>query len=386
MRLLINGIPMLGCKTGIGHYIEYLIRELSRRPEIEKIGVFTGRDIVSPDSLFESLSTPRRSRRYERLRTIARWFAPITRPLVSRVRRTCFVSRTRDSNWTIYHEPNYAPLRFRGPIVTTVCDLAFLRYPLFVPKDRRQWLVSNLRRVVGRSTAVITISEFTRRELLELCPAIHPARVFTTALGVDTQRFNPHIPSSVVSDLRDRMRLPSTFILCLGTIEPRKNVGTLLKAYKLLPVDLQREFPLVLAGGYAWPDRRFRADIANLVRERRVIELGYVTDSDVPALVRAASVFCFPSFYEGFGLPPLEAAACGTPVVCSNTSSLPEVIGDAAAFVNPYSPDDIADGLLRALNDDALRDRLRYRGPARAASFSWAACAEATISAYRQAA
>jgi alpha-1,3-rhamnosyl/mannosyltransferase len=175
-------------------------------------------------------------------------------------------------------------------------------------------------------------------------------------------------------------------VLYLGTLEPRKNLQGLVRGYCRLPEALQREYPLVLAGMRGWNQGYFRRELDDLRKRKVLHEVGYVDQHDVPALMKAASVFCFPSLYEGFGLPPLEAAACGTPVLSSRAASLPEVMGDAAWYVDPYSPDEIAAGLEKLLIDETLRGRLTKAGPARAALFSWERCARQTLTAYHAAA
>lgn len=384
MRVLMNGIPMLGFKTGIGQYVERLARALAALPELEELGVFTGTQIVPAALLFKQLADGSRARRYEQLRQAARWFAPLTRPIVQRARRRCFAARARNGNWSVYHEPNYAPHRFAGSVVTTVCDLVFLRYPQFLPADRLAWLRSTMRKCMSRSHAIITISEFTRSELLDLWPQTDPERVFPTPLGVDGSRFHTRIDPESVSQLKRRYDLPDQFVLFLGTLEPRKNLHGLVDGYIRLPSCVQAGHPLVLAGAVGWNQEFFREKLAQLARSRRLLVLGYVNDEDVPALFSAATVFCFPSFYEGFGLPVLEAAACGVPVVCSRTAALPEVMADAAVYVDPDSPDSIAHGLLSVLTDAGLRERMRQTGLLRAAQFTWDKCARATLGVYRK--
>jgi alpha-1,3-rhamnosyl/mannosyltransferase len=179
--------------------------------------------------------------------------------------------------------------------------------------------------------------------------------------------------------------LPERFILYVGTNEPRKNVRGLLEAYSLLPEKAKKEHPLVLAGPRGWEKRDLFKRVQAMERQGLVKELGYVPEASLGPLMKAATLLCFPSLYEGFGLPPLEAAACGTPVVCSNGASLPEVMGEAAVYVDPRRPEDIARGLLSVLEDEALRDALKQRGPERAARFTWEKCAAQTIEVYHAA-
>jgi alpha-1,3-rhamnosyl/mannosyltransferase len=255
-----------------------------------------------------------------------------------------------------------------------------------MPRPRRQWLNAHLVNCLTRSPAIITISRFTRDELFNFVPTLDPARVFTTSLGVDHAVFHPQPAAGEESRLRERYALPAHFVLYLGTLEPRKNLQGLLAAYALLPEECRRRFPLVLGGMTGWRQRTFRSAAVRLREQGSLRQLGYVPQEDVPALMRAATVFCFPSLYEGFGLPALEAAACGTPVLSSSASSLPEVLGEAAEYVDPHSPESIAAGLFHLLGDDKRRKWLADRGPMQAAAFTWQRCARETLNAYRAAA
>jgi alpha-1,3-rhamnosyl/mannosyltransferase len=239
---------------------------------------------------------------------------------------------------------------------------------------------------VEKVTAVIVNSEFTRKELLDTCPHLDPGKVHVTLLGVDYERFADSGSAAKSAELHRRWGLPQQFVLYLGTLEPRKNLQGLIHAYKLLPAALQREFPLVIAGDRGWRQDYFRAELDALRRRGLLREIGYVPQVDVPALLAAAEVFCFPSFYEGFGLPPLEAAAAGTAVLVSNTASLPEVMGDAAYYVDPHDVESISAGLKTVLEDADLRRRLRHAGRQRARSFTWERCARQTLDVYARAA
>jgi alpha-1,3-rhamnosyl/mannosyltransferase len=239
---------------------------------------------------------------------------------------------------------------------------------------------------LAQSRAIISISRFTTEELLACFPRLDRSRVFTTPLGVDHREFHPRHTADEDRSLRARYNLPRRFALYLGTLEPRKNLQGLLRGYALLPERCRREFPLVLAGSDGWRQTYFRDLMQGLQREGCLKSLGYVPQVDVPGLMRAADVFCFPSLYEGFGLPALEAAACGTAVLCANTSSLPEVMGEAAHYVDALCPRSIADGLRRVLQDESYREVLAARGPAHAAEFTWRRCAQETLEAYRRAA
>jgi glycosyltransferase involved in cell wall biosynthesis len=385
MRVLLNGMSMLGRLTGVGQYAWRLAEALADSPRIESVDIFQGRRIVPWTSFHVAAQATDRVDRYERLKNWVRGNAPFCRDLVSRFRAASFARETRSAIWDVYHEPNYIPQRFAGATVTTVCDMSYLRCPEYLPSDRLHWLRKRLETSVRNSEAVIAISEFTRNELLELFPGLSPRRVHVTPLGVDLERFNTAISEERLERVRTRHRLPEQFVLYLGTLEPRKNLQGLVHAFQQLPMRLQREYPLVLAGMGGWKQHYFRPALDQLRRQGLVHELGYVGADELPSLLRAATAFCFPSIYEGFGLPPLEAAAVGTPVIASNTSSLPEVLGSAAVYVDPKRTESIAEGLRRVLESEPLQATLRAAGPRRAQQFTWKRCAERTLEAYEAA-
>lgn len=390
MRILLNGAPMLGRLTGVGQYGLRLLEALAGLPPeagVEEIGVFNGRDVVDlPSFLATVRQRPHAAARHERLKRFIRSAWPRCRDWADRWRRLRLASQTKAANWSVFHETNFVSPQFELPLVTTVHDMSYLRYPQFLPKDRLAWLRRRMGLTLSHSRVILTDSHFTRQELLELCPGVDPGRVVVTQLGVDLAYYADPTHQARVADVRRRFGLPGNFVLYLGTLEPRKNLQGLIQAYQRLPRDLQHEYPLVLAGMAGWKERYFRGSLDELRALGVLHEIGYVDEADVPALMQAASVFCFPSLYEGFGLPPLEAAACGTPVLSSRAASLPEVLGDAAVYVDPHSPAEISAGLARMLDDEPLRNSLKAAGKARAALFPWANCARQTVAAYRQAA
>ncbi|WP_026369124.1 glycosyltransferase family 4 protein [Kallotenue papyrolyticum] len=273
---------------------------------------------------------------------------------------------------------NVVPLLAPCRSVVTIHDLAFLRFRLHTPA-KRLYLAAFTRLSVRRAAHVITVSEFTRREVLELLH-LPPERVTAIPNGCDA-RFRPLDPSAVEA-FRVRNNLPARFLLFVGTLEPRKNVPTLLRAYARVREHLN--LPLLIGGGKGWLYDEIFALTRQLGLEREVRFLGFLEADELPLWYAAATAFVYPSLYEGFGFPPLEAMATGTPVVTSNTASLPEVVGDAALTVPPTDEAALAEALVRVVTDDDLRADLRRRGPQRARQFRWPATAAATIELLRR--
>jgi glycosyltransferase involved in cell wall biosynthesis len=271
------------------------------------------------------------------------------------------------------------PLRSSLPLVVTVHDVLAWRAPELFSRSgaaQQRLLVS---RAARRAQRIIVASEFTRSELVDLV-GVPPDRVTAVPLGVD-RRFQPIEPEPM--QLAHRFGIPpKPFVLWVGTPEPRKNLTTLLRAFGLV----RRRAPdlvLVVVGIDRVEDRDLDRELERLGAS--VIRPGFVTDDDLVALYSATACLVFPSLNEGFGLPPLEAMACGAPVVASNSSSIPEVVGDAGILVDATDPDDIADGIERVVLSEETTADLRRRGLERSREFTWHRCAQLTVAAYHEA-
>jgi glycosyltransferase involved in cell wall biosynthesis len=275
-----------------------------------------------------------------------------------------------------------SPLMSPCPTVVTVLDLGFLYYPEAIKRGRRLYLQWMTHLSVRRARRVIAISANTRRDIIARF-RVAPERVETVYCGVD-RRFQP-LPAQDVAAFRQQKGLPERYILFLGTIEPRKNVTSLLSAYAQLveraPVETSG-LALVIAGAKGWFYRDVFTQVEALGLAQRVHFPGYVPEAEKPMWYNAATCFCYPSLYEGFGLPPLEAMACGVPVITSDTSSLPEVAGDAARMVPPLDVDALCTALHELVTKPSLRAELAQRGRRQAQRFSWEQAARQTVQIY----
>ncbi|MBN1640994.1 MAG: glycosyltransferase family 4 protein [Anaerolineae bacterium] len=278
-----------------------------------------------------------------------------------------------------------SPVLSPCPSVVTVLDLSFLHYPSAFKPGKRLYLRWMTALSARRARRVVAISESTRRDVIAHLH-VAPAHVHTVHCGVDP-RFAP-LPAAALADFRRRKGLPARFVLFLGTIEPRKNVAMLIDAFaRLVGADpaATADLHLVIAGARGWyaNDVYARAEASGIAD--RVHFPGYVPEEEKALWYGAATCFCYPSLYEGFGLPPLEAMACGVPVITSDRSSLPEVVGDGGLTVPPDDGAALSAALWRVITEPALRDELGQRGPARAARFTWTEAARQTVDVYRQA-
>lgn len=285
----------------------------------------------------------------------------------------------------VYHATaNYAPLAAPCPVVLTVHDLAFLRFPHFFRPASRHYLRVMVGASVARAARILAVSESTRRDLVDLL-GVPPERIDIAYPAIDTA-FRPVTDEATLAAFRARHTLPERYFLYLGTFEPRKNLLTLLEAYARLRAR-EREAPaLVLAGARGWYDEEVFARIAALGLGNAVHLPGYVAFEEQRLWYSAASVFVYPSLYEGFGMPIVEALACGTPVLTSRTSGMPEAGGTLATYIDPTEPDEMAQALQTLASDSATRARVRREGPAWASCFTGARLAHATTTSYAAAA
>jgi len=284
----------------------------------------------------------------------------------------------------VWHSPDFIPpLRRNGPLVITIHDLAFLVYPHFVTKEGARYY-GQIDRAVRRADQIIAVSESTRRDLVKMLGA--PEDKLSVIYEAADPLFQPEERAVALQQVQTSYDLPPEFILFVSTIEPRKNVTGLLRAYRRLRDDYRLTPDLVLAGAPGWLCDDVYRLVETLHLKPHCHFLGRVHACDLLHLYNAALCLVHPAFYEGFGLTPLEAMACGTPVIVSNVSSLPEVVGDAALLVDPHNDEEITVALWRVLTDTALRAELRAKGLQRAAAFSWQRAAEQTMAVYRKAA
>ncbi len=282
----------------------------------------------------------------------------------------------------LLHAPAYAmPLACPVPAVVTIHDLSFLRLPATFGRFQATYLRLATAHAVHHAAALIAVSEFTRRELMDLLGA-SAERIYVVPNGVD-DAFRPAPPSAVAA-FRTRQGLPERFILAVGTLQPRKNLVTVIEAYGRLRAMMADPPALVIAGAPGWGRDEVAQRTRELGLETLVRRLGHCGDHELALLYSGAAVVTVPSLYEGFGLPVVEAMACGTPVIIAATSSLPEVAGDAALRVPATDIDRWAGALQAVLEEPHLSSQLSAAGLDRARDFSWSRAASQTLSVYRQ--
>jgi glycosyltransferase involved in cell wall biosynthesis len=351
--------------AGVHQYIYHLLRHLGQADDRLRYTLLLGGNSVPPDVDFTSIQS--------------RW--PTGRPAARVVWEQLAQPRVlRQIGADLVHGPVFVgPLLAPCPVVVTIHDLSFIRFPdLFRPANRL-YLTLLTRLSARRARRLIAVSSHAAAETTRLL-GVPPEQIDVVYHGVDPA-FRP-LPDDEVAAFRHRRGLPERFALFVGTLEPRKNLVRLVEAFDRIRND---QASLVLVGGKGWLYDELFATVEALGLSKVVTFAGYVTDDELPLWYNAATALAYPSVYEGFGLPVLEAQACGTPVLTSNASSLPEAAGDAGLMVDPYDTDALAAGLHRLLTDESLQCELRERGLVHARQFSWPRTARETAGVYRRA-
>lgn len=280
----------------------------------------------------------------------------------------------------LLHSPDFIPpFRRNCKSVITVHDLAFLLYPHFLTQESARYY-SQIDQAVRRTDHIIAVSEATKHDLVQRLGV--PESKVSVIYEASARQYRQLPADEARRYVSSKYDLNEDYIFFVSTIEPRKNVPGLLKAYRGLLDAYKLKVKLVLAGGQGWLSDEVLATVEKLNLSEQVRFLGRVPSADLPFLYNAARLLVHPSFYEGFGLPPLEAMACGTPVVVSNVSAMPEVVGDAGVMVDPNDISEMTVGMYRVLTDDQLRAEMIHKGLARAACFSWDKAAHQTLELY----
>jgi len=377
MRIAIDYTAATREAAGIGNYVRSLVHAMLAQDSINQYTLLTsgrppqerpfpdaknvrGRSLIVPDRYLNILWY--------------RWRLPIS--------ATFFTGQV-----DLYHGPDFVlpPLNGKLRKIVTVHDLAFLEHPEYAVPKLAAYLMKVVPEAVAAADAVVAVSEATCRTLIEHF-STPPTKISLVPNGLRSYLRRVTDPI-LLEATRHKFGLKSPLVLGVGTLEPRKNHLGLIQAFhKAASSSNKQARPamLAIAGGEGWMYEETRQAVAELGLEKKVRFLGRVSDLDLMLLYSLADVFVFPSFYEGFGVPPLEAMACGAPVITSNTSSLPEVVGDAALLVDPHDSGAIAQAILRVLAGPQLQEELRQKGYERARRFTWEESARKMLAIYAQ--
>ena len=375
IRLAMNAWSLVSTHTGIASYTRNLALALQRSGEVE-INLFYG---VNWSAEVRSAPLPG----MDPLKVLVKKLIPKPYALMRFLQQQRFSAGIRGLHCDLYHEPSFLPFRFDGPTVVTVHDLSPLLYPETHPIMRVREVMERLPRAVRAARAILVDSEFIKNELIQTL-GVDPGRVTSTPLGVAPE-YRPRTTVETAQALAAYDLAYGSYIFAVGTLEPRKNLIQAINAYAGLPEAVRKTTSLVVAGMRGWLTGDLEVRIRQCEERGEVRWLGYVPAETLPMLYSGASMLVYPSLYEGFGLPVLEAMASGIPVITSNRASLPEVAGDVGIMVDPEDVDGLRAAMLQLIDDKDEAVRRSVRGIERARQFTWQACAEKTLAVYRNA-
>jgi glycosyltransferase involved in cell wall biosynthesis len=364
MKIIVEGFPLFGKRTGVGQYLKNLLNAALKHDSVNQYIVFgflfMGRKVpwkdlpTAPNAKYKYVRFMP-GRLYNRLRKIG-FGLPIDALLRERADVFLFTNFKK------------LPQVFKDKSIVIIYDISFLTHGHFSEERNRQDLIRNVPKAANEANHIITISQNAKLELKQYFN-IDPNKIEIINPAVDHGFFKPQA-AKVVNKIKLKYGIRGNYILYTGTLEPRKNIVGILNAYASLEKKLQENCTLVLAGGKGWQDESIYGRLAEL-KDLPILTTGYVPDEDLPALYSGASVFVYPSHYEGFGMPPLEAMACGVPVITSDNSSLPEVVGDAGIMIKADDTDALAKNIKKVLTDDKLAQKMRASGLQQAQKFNW---------------
>lgn len=351
-KIIINCIPLLSTLTGVGKYNYEICRHLLNTNELDK-------------SYYYGYYSKKIKNLTDNDKNITKRFL-INNIFIKKILKKALIesSKIYSPAYDIYWEPNFIPLKHikADYIVTSVHDLSFKFFGDCISNNRKKHFDKNFDKMIHYSDSLICFSHYIKQELID-------------TLGFSEDKINViyhgvrHDIFRVYDKLENSHNLPEKFILFVGSIEPRKNLKRLLKAYIQLDNSFKKKYKLVLAGFKGWKN----TEIFEMINQNQqdIKYLGYISDYELAELYNRASLFVFPSLYEGFGLPLLESMACGTPIITSNVSSMPEIAGDAAYYVDPYDETSIKNGIEELINNGSLRETMKNKGLRRAGNYTW---------------
>lgn len=380
MNVILNVDAITAPLTGIGRYALELARGLRRHADINALRLYSAyRWVDDPEEALRAnrtIATLRRSLPFKSAALEA----------YTQLRAAMFRVHARKMRDWLMHTPNYVLMPFAGPAVTTVHDLSWLNFPETHPLERVRFLDRHLPRTLETASAILVDSHFIADEISARL-GMPQAKVHVVPLGVDAA-FRPRARAELAPVLAKYSLDGRGYLLAVATQEPRKNLVRLARSYSALPAALRARYPLVIAGASGWHSAELDRVLTPLEASGELRRLGYIAGNELPLLYAGAHAFAFPSLYEGFGLPVLEAMASGVPILTSNVSSLPELVRDAngefALTINPLDETALRDGLERLLEDSGWRRDAAARGIAHARAFTWARCVDQTVTVYRK--
>jgi len=373
MNVAINCSSLRAQKTGIGFYINNLCEALSSEGLCE-LSLFDGLNWVKEISSDQSNEVINRG-----VVSVAKY---LPKEIKNKIREHFFKTKIRSGKLDLYHEPNFIPICFDLPTIITVHDMSIFRMPASHRKELVEFFNKKFPAAIKRSQGIIVDSNFSKDEVISYFPDV-AHKIYVAHLAA-SKNFYPRTFQETQLAL-DKYRLGyKKYFLSVGTMEPRKNLITSLRAFNSIPQSVRNNYPLVIVGAKGWGGDEYLTEFQEIILNGQVKFLGYVDEMTLPYLYTGATLMSYPSIYEGFGLPPIEAMSCGTPVVVSNTTSLPEVVGNAGIKISPLDVDQLKEVMLRIIEDEIYSEGVVNLGINQAKSFTWEKTAQQTYLAYQK--
>ena len=382
LKIALDGSPMLGVKAGVYQYVTNLCHSLRHLDAEFELNYFLGTSWSK--NLPDLNNTIHTSNLYKLINSSFNVFGEPGKLVKKNInyifQKRIFHRGIKNINPHIIHfTDNYICIS-DIPTVYTFYDLSCFRFPETHPYSRVVWQEKQLPKALEQSSHIIAISEFSKNELVSYF-GINPDRISVIYCGVN-ESFYPLDKEEVITTLNNFSLQYKKYILSLGTIEPRKNLETIIQAYTKLPQSIQNCYKMVIVGAYGWKQSNILKKYSNLIDSGNLVILGYMDQKFLPSIISGAALVAYPSRYEGFGLPVLESMACGTPVISSNCSSMPEILNNPDILLNPDDTSAWTETMKNILNDRDYSEYLSKQGVIRAKDFSWNSCAEKTFSTY----
>lgn len=374
MRIALNATALLSPLTGIGQYSYHLSKGLQARPGLE-LDLFYG-------SGWSKDLRDKPAFKIGAIKSLVKRFVPHPYSVSRFIQQRRFNGGVGSNQPDIYHEPNFLAFKCIKPSIITVHDLSWIRFPHTHPIERVRAMDKYFEPGLRRASLILTDSAFVKRELMDVF-GVRPELIVPVPLGVEPL-FRPKSAEETLPVLSRHALVHGQYLLAVGTLEPRKNLQVALQAFMQLPPAIRKHYPLVLVGMTGWHTSALEAQMAPMIRAGEVRQLGYLSREDLAAVIAGALTLIYPSLYEGFGLPPLEAMACGVPVIASDVSSLPEVVGGTGMLINPHDAEAVAQAIQLLVNDSDTRRNLSSKALARSKEFTWGRCVTQTMGAYQQ--
>lgn len=376
MKILYNAQQLIPPLSGIGRYASILGKQMIEQEEIDKVTFFSPTAIHQQYPNFTNTQYS-----YSIISKIVRSNALFHHSADVLLRQYMNV-QLKSYKAYIYHETNYNLVPFVGRKITTIHDLSFIHYREFHPIDRLRFFDRRFPKSLEEAQHFITDCEFVKEELIDRY-GLAGEKISAIYLGVG-DNFRPFSKRDSYPTLKKYALEEKKYILLVGNLEPRKNLASFIQAFELLQEKDRKDITIIHVGPLGWQNEDLLKRLKRMEEKGKFLSLGFIPEAELPIIYSNAQLLAFPSVYEGFGLPPLEAMACGTPVLATRTSSVPEVVGDAGKLTNPYDVDKMAADLAVLLNDEDLRKGYSMKGLARAKEFTWSKCIKNTLAVYQK--